>query len=573
MRWWRIVALAALVLFTGGVAAAQQSEEPGACVLCHSSEDWFDEEGISIVADHAGSIHAEVGISCADCHGGDDSADLLDDMEAAMDPAYEPNPYRGAPARDEVPGFCGRCHSDLDYMRRFQPDARTDQEAEYWTSAHGQALSAGDTNVATCTDCHGRHDILAVDDTESAVYAKNVADTCGGCHASAEHMAGYELPDGRPLPIDQKARWERSVHARALLEREDLFAPTCNDCHGNHGARPPGLESITFVCGQCHGREASLFRDSRKHQLWQEHNEYLADVGFESCAACHEEPDPQAAITDIYHFGECTSCHGNHGIVRPTLAFFAPFDQTPCAFCHESGMGEEGEELRISGREEVYVERRDALLGEAREAGIVGEERFNWLVDRSLTLEEHGEEGEEQEAGSEGARQRFERLYRKFRIGKTYYEYVPEEGAEPVRVDLQRCTWCHAEEPMLADASEGHKVGREMATRVTELMALTTRAEAGLRAARRGGIELKQAMLDIDRAVDTQIDLQVLVHRFRTDGEFAGALEEGRSFALAALEAGEDARAELAYRRRGLLVFLAFVILTLIGLGLKIRQL
>lgn len=570
----RGVTWAALLVLVGVVPViAQQDESAGACILCHSSEDWFDEEGISIVSDHAGSVHAQLGISCADCHGGNDAVELLDDMEAAMDPQYGPNPYRGVPAPAEIPGFCGRCHSDLDYMRRFAPDARTDQEAEYWTSAHGRALEAGDTNVATCTGCHGRHDILRVDDTAAPVFAKNVHETCGSCHSSREHMAGYELADGRPLPTDQRARWERSVHARALLEREDLFAPTCNDCHGNHGARPPGIESITYVCGQCHGREASLFRGSAKHGLWEEHDEYLDGVGFESCDACHEAPDPQAEITDLYHFGECTACHGSHGIVRPTLAFFAPFDRTPCAFCHEAATEGAADAVEISGREAVYLERRDELIAEAREQGIVGEDRFNWLVDRALTLEEHGEGEESSHPGQEGARERFERLYEKFRIGKTYYEYVPDGGGEPVRVDLQRCTWCHAEQPTLTDESKGHRVGLEIADQVTGLMALTTRAEAGLRAARRGGIELKQAMLDIDRAVDAQIDVQVLVHRFRTDGEFAEALEEGRAHALAALEAGEEAHAELRFRRQGLLAFVAFVVLTLIGLGLKIRQL
>ena len=191
MRPSRLFVALVLVQIVGAPISAQQ-EEAGACILCHSSEDWFDEEGISVVTDHAGSVHADVGISCADCHGGNDAVELLDDMEAAMDPGFEPNPYRGAPAPAEIPGFCGRCHSDLDYMRRFAPDARTDQENEYWTSAHGRALEAGDTAVATCTDCHGRHDILAVDAAESRVFAKNVHETCGSCHSSAEHMAGYD---------------------------------------------------------------------------------------------------------------------------------------------------------------------------------------------------------------------------------------------------------------------------------------------------------------------------------------------------------------------------------------------
>ena len=307
-----------------------------------------------------------------------------------------------------------------------------------------------------------------------------------------------------------------------------------------------------------------MFRDSDLGEAFALHNENLEAAGFDSCPACHEAPEPQAAITDVYNFGECTTCHGNHGIVRPTLAFFAPFDRTPCAFCHEA-TAEDRNEVEVAGRVDRYIEARDALLEEARAAELFGEDEFNFLIDQAVTLHTHLGEGGEHGGG------RFARLFEKFRLGKTYYEYTPSDGAEPVRVELRRCTWCHAEAALLEDASEGHKVGHEIATQMLDLMSLTTRAEASMAAASRGGIELREAMLDIDQAVDTQIDLQVLVHRFRTDGEFAESLATGREFAEAAIAAGEEAQVELRFRRVGLLVFLFFVVLALVALGMKIR--
>jgi hypothetical protein len=592
------LALAALALW-GSAAVGQEAQS--ACIVCHSNEDYFDEEQLTLVADFLGSRHAEVGLSCHDCHGGNPDPALSDDMDLSMDEDFEERPYRGAPARPDIPSTCGGCHSDPTYMRGFDPDARVDQEREYWTSRHGIALLDGDTRVATCVDCHGGHAIRRPGDPESTVHPQRVAETCGRCHSDAERMAGYAMEDGRPLPTDQLGTWRRSVHAEALLDREDLSAPTCNDCHGNHGAQPPGLESIAYVCGQCHGREASLFRESPKKALWEEHNEFLADVEFESCTACHAEPEPQSSITTVHHFAECGSCHGNHGIVRPTLAFFAPFETTPCAFCHEALEAPDGEEpgmvaseigepatsaaseqesaLAVPadwqlGEEEIsaaYRELRDALIEEARELGLSSEQRFNWLVDRSLALAAHGAGEEGSERGESETRNRFMRLFERFRIGKTYYEYEPEDGPEPVRIDLQRCTWCHAEASTGTDESEGHRVGQRMARQAIGLMALTARAERALSAARRGGIELRESRLDVERAVDTQIDLQVLAHRFRTDGEFAEAVAEGRRFAEAAIRAGEEAQGELRYRRLGLLVFLGFVVCVLIGLGLKIR--
>ena len=174
--------------------------------------------------------------------------------------------------------------------------------------------------------------------------------------------------------------------------------------------------------------------------------------------------------------------------------------------------------------------------------------------------------------GGENSGGRFQRLFEKFRFGKTYYEYTPEEGEEPVQVELQRCTWCHSPEPTMTDVSEGHRVGLEIAEKSISQMAVTTRAETSMSAARRGGIELRDAMLDIDRAVDKQIDLQVLVHRFRTDGEFAEAYAEGMAYAETALAAGEEAQAELRFRRLGLLIFLFFIVCVLIGLAMRIRE-
>ena len=117
-------------------------------------------------------------------------------------------------------------------------------------------------------------------------------------------MAAVTGPRGGPLPTDQFALWRRSVHAGALLDKGDFSAPTCNDCHGNHGAAPPGIDAIVNVCGQCHGREARLFRGSSKHQGFVEHDELMADAGDAGCAACHEAPEPQAELTRVAAFSE-----------------------------------------------------------------------------------------------------------------------------------------------------------------------------------------------------------------------------------------------------------------------------
>ena len=100
-------------------------------------------------------------------------------------------------------------------------------------------------------------------------------------------------------------------------------------------------------------------------------------------------------------------------------------------------------------------------------------------------------------------------------------------------------------------------------------------AERILLAAQRGGVESREAAAHVDRTVDSQIDLQVLVHTFdpSPDGPFMKAHAEGLEHGQAALEAGAAALDELEFRRKGLALALIVIIAVLIGLALKIKGL
>jgi hypothetical protein len=553
--------------------SGQRSPKASACLACHGNPQMVDEASLKIVRGFQEGVHAAAGLSCPDCHGGNPDPALAGDMSTAMDTGYKPTPFRGAPKRGEIPAFCGRCHSDATYMKRFNPELRVDQEQEYWTSRHGRLLKGGDARVATCIDCHGVHGVLAPTDPQSPVYATRVAETCARCHADPKHMAGYTLPDGRPLPVDQHALWRQSVHASALLEKEDLSAPTCNDCHGNHGAVPPGVDSIAFVCGQCHAREAELFRASRKKPLFDEHNAFLASAGSAGCTLCHKPPDPAAQITTIPSFSECVTCHGNHGIVRPTVAMLAPLPSTPCALCHEPPGPIAPEEREPAAKVESYRLLRDGLLAEAESQGLRGEDRFNWLTDQAQMLPTHTQG--RAPGGTLELRPEFARLFGKFRLGKTYYTYQDPATGKEARRSIVRCSQCHAQHPTLTDQPIGYDASRSFLDGMHLLTGLTARAERIQLTARRGGVETHPALVEIDGAVDAEVQLEVLVHTFSTapQGRFETTEEAGVKHAKAALGAAQEALRELSHRRRGLIVALAFVVLVLIGLALKIRQL
>lgn len=540
---------------TASAAAPQTS-----CVACHSSGDYFDDAGLAIARSYADDIHGKAQLSCHDCHGGNPDPALSDDMDA-MDPKFAANPYVGKPERKDIPVFCGKCHSSLEYMRKYDPAARVDQLDEYWTSQHGKALRAGSDRAATCVDCHGVHGIRDVESQDSPVFPTRVGETCASCHSSAETMQGVLDPRGRQVPVDQYARWRRSVHANAMFEKGDNSAPTCNDCHGNHGAAPPGVASVGYICGSCHGREAGLFRESVKAAGFENHNDIME--GSSGCGDCHDDK-PDVGLT---RFTECVTCHENHAVVRPTSALLGGLPETPCVFCHEGG----GELAALFEEPDKtirnYHATRSELLVQAAQQNLAGDALYDWMIDQALALPNHRQLGAEDVDDVSALRPEFRKLFEKFRIGKTHYSYDDPVTGSTVTVRVRDCATCHTGED-----SAGRLVAAQMLADLTELSGAIASGERTLLFAHRGGVEVGAAREATEQAVGSAIELEVLVHTFSHEGAFQEKKVEGLEYAKAALTAGRESLAELAYRRKGLFVSLILIALVLVALGLKIRQ-
>lgn len=287
LQRWVWIALAVCLFPLRG--AAQTSN---ACLDCHGALDpplQVTEQQFSR------DIHAQKGLTCASCHGGDPT-------KADMDAMSKSAGFRGKIERSQIPALCGKCHSDAAFMRQYNPSLRTDQWSQYKTSVHGKLLAKGDTNVAVCTDCHGLHDLRPPSDTRSKVHPLNVAETCARCHADASHMKNYGIP------TDQFVKYKSSVHHEALTLRDDLSAPTCTTCHGNHGAAPPGVDSVKNVCSNCHAFQAQMYEKSTHKAVFQA-------AGLPGCVVCHN----------------------NHGINHPTDAKLGTGPEGVCMQCHSPG--------------------------------------------------------------------------------------------------------------------------------------------------------------------------------------------------------------------------------------------
>jgi hypothetical protein len=239
-----------------------------------------------------GSVHGALSTTgkeriaqCTTCHG-------AHGIVAARDPKSPVHPLR-------VVQTCVKCHSDAAYMRSYNPSLPVDQLEKYRTSVHGLRNAKGDSKTAECAGCHGGHDILPASDVKSKVYPTNLPGTCAACHSDSTYMSSYSIP------TDQFEKYSESVHGVALLQKRDLGAPACNKCHGNHGATPPGVESISKVCGTCHALNADLFSQS-----------------------------PHKKAFDELGLPECETCHGNHEIIAATNELLGVTPEAVCSHCH-----------------------------------------------------------------------------------------------------------------------------------------------------------------------------------------------------------------------------------------------
>ncbi len=139
--------------------AEHRLKNPEVCGRCHEKEKEA----------YLGSVHGREVMEkqnsdaavCSDCHTTHNIASPEDDQMKLT-----------------ITKNCGSCH---------ETSFKT-----YMSSYHGQVNRLGYTNTAKCYDCHGSHDLKAVDDPTSMVHLDNRLATCNTCHEDApEGFLGF----------------------------------------------------------------------------------------------------------------------------------------------------------------------------------------------------------------------------------------------------------------------------------------------------------------------------------------------------------------------------------------------
>lgn len=293
--------------------------------------------------------------SCESCHG---ELELLRQHVTSLDEAralLAPAATLARSAHGDM--TCTDCHQGF---RRFpHPTTITtspcqschEEMADAWTKGVHALDSA-----ASCTDCHGTHDVLTAEAMATQEGIESVQTTCAGCHYTAVPPASDPHADSvscascheahATLPAEDEhatthvvnqaltcgacheaaaAAWSADIHGQVLpglatpggrvpegASRAE--APACTACHGFHGmltpSQPGFAREMIERCAHCHEPYRESFADSYHGQA--------AILGSQNVATCHDchgshgvypSSDSRSMVSEANLLGTCQSCH------------------------------------------------------------------------------------------------------------------------------------------------------------------------------------------------------------------------------------------------------------------------
>lgn len=321
-----------LFLLIGAAFGYAQTVSNEECLECHSDSSLTktlesgQEKSLFVNGEKfSTSLHGV--FECVDCH--------VDIQEVPHE-------------EDLEKGNCGICHEDI--------------AEEYMQSLHGRALSRGEEEAPTCSNCHGYHYMQLSDDSLSMIFPANLPRTCATCHTDLKIIKKYDI-----LNPSAYESYLKSIHFQRVKEGNPTSA-VCNDCHSSHSLQastdPRSMiyrANIPKTCRKCHEDVYDQYSESihgkaalagvmdspvctdchREHSIQASGDPassvYPAAVSSKICARCHEAerivtryglaPNVVKSYFESYHgladragttvTANCASCHGIHDI-RPS---------------------------------------------------------------------------------------------------------------------------------------------------------------------------------------------------------------------------------------------------------------
>jgi len=200
---------------------------------------------------------------------------------------------------------CVQCHEALwataQKENKTAANARlgvvVEQINKYMHSIHARPNRDDQSRTnATCYNCHEAHYVYPKDSAARTEWRLSIPDACGKCHAK------------------QRAAYATSVHGKEVLEKRNLYAAVCSDCHTTHDIDTPEAAptrlAITRNCGTCHVENLRTYTETYHGQV-----NTLGYAHTAKCFDCHGShaiqrvSNPASMVHPDNRLGTCRKCH------------------------------------------------------------------------------------------------------------------------------------------------------------------------------------------------------------------------------------------------------------------------
>ncbi len=314
LRNWFLVGAACLagVLLPAYGAAPDKLDNAG-CLACHEGGkgklEVAGKDGakrtLRAVDAHkfAKSLHGDM--RCVDCH------KEITDSQASH-----------AKVKGVAAPNCVSCHEAL--WEQVKKDNLTGEKERlglvvanieaYKSSYHARPDKDDPSRAkATCEDCHSSHafSVPPKGTARRTAWHRTIPATCGEkCHE------------------DQLEAYTASIHGEEILEKGNVKAAVCTDCHTSHSISNTSSEAFKLAnvntCGSCHEPELKSYTDTYHGQVNRLGFTYTA-----RCMDCHGShgilavDDPKSKVNLRNRLKTCQSCHSDKkpGMHTATLGF------------------------------------------------------------------------------------------------------------------------------------------------------------------------------------------------------------------------------------------------------------
>ena len=259
-----------------GISLAEGIDEAAQCWSCHGSHN------ILPVSDNKSKAHFTNLVStCGECHDKPEFAEKHSSTVKQPGLMYSKSVHGLLVEQgSEKAATCTKCHGIHDIKNRIQPFSKISSinipdvcsechkqiTDDYLQSIHWIGVKKGIRESPSCNDCHSEHSIHAINTVDKRNEIKKIQDnTCLQCHQNLLLAQRYGLEGTNAL------NYQDSYHGLAV-SRGDETAAMCVDCHGVHKILPKNHEessinkrNILITCKKCHSNANEVFANSYSH--------------------------------------------------------------------------------------------------------------------------------------------------------------------------------------------------------------------------------------------------------------------------------------------------------------------